>query len=173
LSLRLNIVVLNFVVVTLGVLVMIGLEYVLVYWALEERETFLGAAAATIIGFSMWNLGTFESARGRIAAALLGSVDLVGKWARLQDLFVGLERAFYPLELESEVVDPEEPEDFPERIRKIRWHKVHFPYDEQAPVLTGVDLQAEVDTKTAIVGRSGSGPDTFLTIDLDHGRTWG
>ncbi len=40
----------------------IGAEYVIVYWVLGERETFLGAAAVTVIGFAVWNLGAFEDA---------------------------------------------------------------------------------------------------------------
>jgi ABC-type multidrug transport system fused ATPase/permease subunit len=164
--LRLNIVLLNALVATLGLAVIIGVEYVLAGWVLEERETFLGAAAVTLIGFAVWNFGAFANARGSLVGSLYGSSTLVDIWARLQDLFVGLQRAFYLLELEPEVVDPADPIEFPAPIRSIEWRNVHFSYTPQLPVLEGVDLRAEVGTITAVVGDSGAGKSTLMSLLL-------
>ena len=173
--LRINIAVLNLIVTGIAAGVTIGLEYLIVYWVLDERETFLGAAVATVVGFAVWNYGAFTDARERLSGALFGSTGLVGIWARLQDLFIGLERAFLLLDLEVEVVDPDEPEAFPEPIRSVAWRGVHFAYDPALPVLRGIELTASAGTVTAIVGGTGVGKSTLMSLllrlyDPDQGR---
>ena len=173
--LRMTIAVLQVAVTSLAALVVIGAEYVIVYWVLGERETFLGAAAVTVIGFAVWNLGAFEDARERLGGALFGATGLVGVWARLQDLFIGLERAFYLLDLEADIVDLDDPLPFPEPIESVAWQGVQFAYDPARPVLQGVDLVARSGTVTAVVGGSGAGKSTLVSLllrlyDPDRGR---
>ena len=165
-TLRMTIAVLQVLVTSIAALVVIGAEFVIVYWVLGERETFLGAAAVTVIGFAVWNLGAFEDARERLGGALFGGTGLVGTWARLQDLFIGLERAFYLLELEADIVDPDEPVRFPTPVESVAWKDVHFAYDPALPVLQGVDLVARSGTITAIVGASGAGKSTLVSLLL-------
>ena len=174
-TLRMTIAVLQVSVTSIAAVVTIGVEYVIVYWVLGERETFLGAAAVTVIGFAVWNLGAFEDARERLGGALWGSTGLVGAWARLQDLFIGLERAFYLLELEADIVEPEAPVRFPTPVESVAWKDVHFAYDPALPVLQGIDLVARSGTITAIVGASGAGKSTLVSLllrlyDPDRGR---
>lgn len=174
-ALRMTIAVLEVAVTAIAALVMIGAEYVMIYWVLGERETFLGAAAVTVIGFAVWNLGAFEDAGERLRGAVFGATGLVGAWARLQDLFIGLERAFYLLELEADIVDPDQPLDVPLPVESVTWKGVHFAYDPALPVLQGVDLVAESGTITAIVGGSGAGKSTLVSLllrlyDPDRGR---
>ena len=174
-TLRMTIAMLEVAVRSIAALVVIGAEYVIVYWVLGERETFLGAAAVTVIGFAVWNYGAFEGARERLSGALFGPTELVGAWARLQDLFIGLERAFYLLELEADIVDPEAPVRFPRPVESVTWKDVHFAYDPALPVLQGVDLVARWGTITAIVGPSGAGKSTLVSLllrlyDPDRGR---
>ena len=165
LYLRLEMVVLNLLAVLIGGLTLVGLEYIMVTWVIDEQETYLGAAVAAFIGFTVWNLGAFESANGRVQGSLGMGRQLVRIWSRLQDLFIGLERAFFLLDLTPEVVDPVHPHDFPETIREIAWRDVHFAYSDR-PVLRGVDLTARVDTITAIVGATGSGKSTLMSMLL-------
>lgn len=174
-TLRMTIVVLHVLVTSLAAVVTIGAEYVMIYWVLGERETFLGAAAVTVIGFAVWNLGAFEDARERLGGGLFGATGLVGTWARLQDLFVGIERAFYLLDLEADIVDPDRPAPLPTRIESVTWQGVHFAYDSALPVLQGVDLVARSGTITAVVGGSGAGKSTLVSLllrlyDPDRGR---
>lgn len=46
----------------------------------------------------------------------------------------------------------------------IEFQDVHFAYNESEPVLTGVDLSFEPGKMTAIVGKSGSGKTTILSL---------
>ena len=176
--LRLEIVLLSALVMTLGGAVMIGAEYVLAGWVIEDRETFLGAAVAALIGFTVWNFGAFNYGRDQIEESLGNGYALVRAWCRVQDLFIGLERAFFLLDLKPDIVDPETPRAFPAPIRSVTCRNLHFSYENQnarpVPVLRGVDLIARAGTITAIVGATGSGKSTLMSMllrlyDPEHG----
>ena len=104
-------------------------EYIMVTWVLEKRETFLGAMVATFIGFVIWNYGAVLIARGRVQGLAGSGQGLLGMWMRMQDLFIALERAFYLLDLEPDVVDPANPVAFPAPISRVSWQDVAFGYD--------------------------------------------
>ena len=163
---RLEIVTLSLLVMTIGGVTISVLEYLMASWVIEERETYLGALAALFVGFMVWNLGAFRNATGHVEKAVRTSIDFVRLWAMLQDLFVGLERAFFLLELEPEVVDPKVSVDFPAPVRDVSWHNVHFSYEGDRPVLQGVNLRAQAGTITAIVGATGSGKSTLMSMLL-------
>ncbi len=165
LALRLEMVFLGVLVAIVGGVAMLGLEFVMVKWVVEDRETFLGAMVVAFIGFTVWNLGAFNAANSRVEDTAEATRGLTRVWARLQDLFIALERAFFLLDLKPEVDDPENPREFPESIRKISWRNVHFAYTNQR-ILSGVNLTAEVGTVTAIVGQTGAGKSTLLSMLL-------
>ncbi len=165
LALRLEMVFLGVLVAIVGGVAMLGLEFVMVKWVVEDRETFLGAMVVAFIGFTVWNLGAFNAANSRVEDTAEATRGLTRVWARLQDLFIALERAFFLLDLKPEVDDPENPREFPESIRKISWRNVHFAYTTQR-ILSGVNLTAEVGTVTAIVGQTGAGKSTLLSMLL-------
>jgi ATP-binding cassette subfamily B protein len=165
-SLRMNMAVLSLLVKLLGGITFIVVEYVMVSWVIGERETFLGAMAAAFIGYTVWNLGAFTDARARFEGTMWGGIGFVGTWSRIQDLLMGLERAFYLLELEPEVVDGKDPQAFPTLLDTVSWQDVHFSYSEGQAILEGVDLEAKVGMITAIVGATGSGKSTLMSMLL-------
>ena len=169
-------------VATLGGLLLIGGEYLMVAWILEQRETFLGAALAAFIGFAVWNYGAFEVARGRVGDVAAGARSLTEAWLRMQDLFIALERAFWILDLAPEVADPASPAPVPAPVATVAWRGVRFGYgsrsgdsragppgsgaDETRAVLQGVDLEASAGTVTAVVGATGAGKSTLMALLL-------
>tara|TARA_E500000331_G_scaffold174120_1_gene168131 strand:+ start:1716 stop:3830 length:2115 start_codon:yes stop_codon:yes gene_type:complete len=164
--LRLDMVLVTLVFSMLGGGLLLGTEYLMVTWVIEERETYLGALVATFIGFVVWNYGAFSSARGRIQGAVFSARGLIGIWMRMQDLFIALERSFYLLNLKPEVTDPENPVAFPSPINTVSWEDVSFGYIEDKPVLEGTRLSAKAGTVTAIVGGTGSGKSTLMSLLL-------
>ena len=185
--LRLEIVVLAAVAMTLGGIVAIGAEFVLAGWVIEERETYRGAAVAAMIGFTVWNLGAFRYAREQVEEGIGNGFWLIRVWCMAQDLFIGLERAFFLLDLEPDIVDGDDPRPFPTPLRSVACRDLHFSYElpalatdsaqdgtsppptqaaERLPVLRGVDLVARAGTVTAIVGATGSGKSTLMSMIL-------
>ena len=173
--LRLEMVLLSAAVMTIGGGVVIGTEYVLAGWVLDERETYLGAAAAALIGFVVWNLGSFNYARESIGEAVGTGFGLVRVWCQIQDLLIGLERAFFLLDLKPEVETGHNPKPFPQPIQRVAYRDVAFAYGDSAPVLDGVELVAETGTITAVVGATGAGKSTLVSLllrlyDPDRGQ---
>ena len=84
----------------------------------------------------------------------------------MQDMAIGLDRAFYLLDLEPEVVDGPAPVEMPAPLEEITFTDVRFGYDAQAPVLNGASLKASAGTITAIVGATGSGKSTLMSLML-------
>ncbi len=164
--LRLDMVLAALAVALLGGGLLIFGEYLMVSWAIAERDTYLGAAVAALIGFVVWNYGAVTSARGRLAELAGGARGLLGVWMRMQDLFVALERAFQLLDIEPEVADPAHPLPFPKPIETVAWRDVAFAYEADRDVLAGVDLEAQRGTITAIVGATGAGKSTLMLLLL-------
>ena len=173
--LRLDMVLVTLVVSLLGGGMVILMEFMMVNWVIEERETFLGALVATLIGFVVWNYGAFSIARVRVAGALYGVTGLLGIWMRMQDLFIALERAFFLLDMEPDVKDPENPVAFPTPINRVTWESVSFGYNANKRILNSVNLESNTGSVTAVVGATGSGKSTLMSMllriyDPDEGR---
>ena len=164
--LRLDMVLVTLVVALLGASLVIVGEYLMVSWVIEQRETFLGALVAGIIGFVIWNFGAVEIARARLGGLAGSARGLLGIWMRMQDLFLALERAFFLLDLEPDVTDPPNPVPFPAPIETVAWRSVRFGYEAGKDVLAGIDLAASAGTVTAIVGGTGAGKSTLMTLLL-------
>ena len=166
LLLRFEMVVLSTLVMLFGGATVIALEYVTAGWVIEQRPTLLGAWAAGWLGFTLWNLGAFQAANERIGSSLGTGYGMVRVWCMIQDLFIGLERAFYFLDLKPEVVEPANPVAYPTSVTSVEWRGVHFGYTPDNAVLLGADLRAGAGEVTAIVGATGSGKSTLMSLLL-------
>ena len=149
-----------------GGFVIVVVEYVLVDWTVMERKTNIPAWTAWVVGFTVWNYALFNQARDRVVGLVGEGRGLVRLWCQLQDLFIGLERAFYFLDLQPNVEDPEEPQEYPVQVERISWQDVHFGYEDNAQVLRGVSLEAQAGSITAIVGGTGAGKSTLMALLL-------
>ena len=163
---RLGMIVLSLLVGLVGGLVVIVIEFLIVQWTIEGRETFVPGWALVFVGYQVWNLSAYRNANGRVEQALGEARGIVRRWCMWQDLFIGMERAFYFLDLKPAVADPDTPKGFPKPVSIVAWHNVHYEYAEGKPVLQGVELEARTGTITAIVGNTGSGKSTLMTLLL-------
>lgn len=152
------------VIVIVGGL-LIGTQYLTAGWTIAETPTFLAGAVA-LVGFSVWNLGAFQAASSRAGEYVESGSGLIGMWGVIQDLGIGLDRAFFLLDLKPDIVDTVHAVPLPAPIREIRFERVAFGYDPARPVLNGIDLKAESGTITAIVGGTGSGKSTLMSLLL-------
>ena len=61
---------------------------------------------------------------------------------------------------------PPTPVPFPERIETVAWRSVRFEYEPGKDVLAGIDLDASAGTVTAVVGGTGAGKSTLMSLLL-------
>ncbi len=140
-------------------------DYFMATWAIRGDTTFLGGSIA-LVGFAVWNLGAFKVATGRGEEVSAQIWELAFYWSTVQDLVAGLKRAFFLLDLEPEVVDVESPQAFPEKLKEVRIENIEFGYQSDRMILKGASLSAKTGTLTAIVGATGSGKSTLMSMLL-------
>ena len=168
----------NSVLLLLSILIGMGsliiAEYFMATWAITEKATSLGGIVA-LVGYATWNIGAYQTASRQGEQTSLQAWELSHIFSVAQDLTVGLKRAFHLLDLEPEVTEPSQPKIFPVSIQSIQFESVYFNYQKDNPVLAGIDLTATVGSVTAIVGGTGSGKSTLMSLllrlyDPDHGN---
>ncbi|MDE0178218.1 MAG: ABC transporter ATP-binding protein [Gammaproteobacteria bacterium] len=164
--LRLEIMLLLIVITTIAAVTLIGADYLMADWTVAGDPTFLGGVFAFILTFTIWNFGAFEAAREN-------NEELIGKynflfvtWVRAIDMAMGLNRAYYLLDLKPGVAEREDAVPMPAPIDEVRYEGVSFAYDADAPVLTDVNMTARTGTITAIVGATGAGKSTLMSLLL-------
>ncbi len=141
----------------------------------REGTPLAAGFALGAVGFATWNLGAYANALGRVGTWSRAARRLLWLWARTQDMAVGMERAFTQVDMRPEVRDAEDAVPFPGLQEAVSFRGVWFGYDPAHPVLRGVDLEARAGRVTALVGPTGSGKSTLVSLllrlfDPDEGR---
>jgi subfamily B ATP-binding cassette protein MsbA len=94
-------------------------------------------------------------------------VELTSVGTQITDAFAGLDRIREIMDMKTE--DDQDINKAP--IKKvdgtIDFENVEFEYEENVPVLKGVSFHSEAGTTTALVGSSGSGKSTILSLVLN------
>ena len=132
----------------------------------REGEPLAAGFALGFVGFATWSLGAYSNALGQVGSWSRAARRLTWLWARTQDMAVGMERAFSQVDMRPEVSDAEDAIPFPAFRDRVVFRDVHFGYDPALPVLNGVDLEARAGTITALVGPTGSGKSTLVSLLL-------
>jgi subfamily B ATP-binding cassette protein MsbA len=139
----------------------------------------LGAASTTVLGLvsaivmglgghlvfgGQWTTGTYFQYNMFLAFMIAPVFQIVNIGTQLTEAFAGLDRT-------SEIMSELEENQSPDRTVQmqpiqgtVRFDDVHFAYDPEKPVLHGVSFLAEPGTVTALVGSSGSGKSTIISL---------
>jgi ABC-type multidrug transport system fused ATPase/permease subunit len=132
----------------------------------NRGEPLAAGAALAFIGFAQWNLGAYLAASDRTIGSARAADWLFRMWAQAQDMGIGMERAFSQVDLAAEVQDAPDAQDLAPVRKGVAFRDVRFGYRRDHPVLDGIDLEARVGEVTALVGPTGSGKSTLVSLLL-------
>lgn len=88
-----------------------------------------------------------------------------------------LERIFELMDEKPNVTDLEDAIELPRINGHIVFEDIHFSYDDDNPILKGIDLEVEVGERIAVVGSTGSGKTTLINLisrfyNIDKGHIY-
>ncbi len=142
-------------------------QFLMAVWANGERETFATALVALVgLSFVTWNLSAYNWAQEQIGASSVSVRNLVTLWSQAQDMAMGLDRSFDILDIEPDVKNAPDAAPMGPFRRRIRFDDVDFAYEPDRPVLRSVSFGVEPGSITAIVGPTGSGKSTLVSLLL-------
>ena len=111
-----------------------------------------------------WTFGDYLSYNMFLVFMTAPIFQIVAIGTQLTEAFAGLDRTN---ELMSELEENQSPSrtlKLPPIRGNVRFDDVEFAYDPEKPVLHGVSFTAEPGTVTALVGSSGSGKSTIISL---------
>jgi len=139
----------------------------------------LGAASTTVLGLvsslvmwfgghrvlaSTWTIGDYFSYNMFLAFMVAPVFQIVNIGTQLTEAFAGLDRTNEIMSELEENKSPARTEKMPPIRGTVRFQDVEFAYEPEKPVLHGIDFLAEPGTVTALVGSSGSGKSTIISL---------
>ena len=167
--------VVTIVMYTLAATFFIGGEFAMALWA-NRGDPVFAAELIGLLGLSyvVWNLATFRWGEAQFRESSGDIRGVLRGWMAAQDMAMGLRRVFDILDIEPDVKDRADAVPMQRFEREIRFDNVRFAYGPGRPVLENVSFTAEPGTITAIIGPTGSGKSTLMTLllrlyDVDAG----
>ena len=140
-------------------------QYLTAIWAFGERETYASVLVGLVgLSFLRWNLSAYQSAQEYLGASSVSIRDLVDRWTRAQDIAMGLNRVFDILDIEPDVKSKPDAPVLKEFRRELRFNNVNFAYEPERPVLQNISFSVTPGTITAIVGPTGSGKTSLMSL---------
>ncbi len=94
-------------------------------------------------------------------------VELTSIGTQITEAFAGLDRIREVMEMETEDEEDASRQSLKKVDGSLDFQDVYFEYDKDVPVLKGVSFHSEAGTTTALVGSSGSGKSTILSLVLN------
>lgn len=94
-------------------------------------------------------------------------IELTSIGTQITDALAGLDRIREVMAMPTEIDEDKAKAQLPKVDGAIEFRNVEFEYDEGVPVLKGVSFQADAGSTTALVGSSGSGKSTILSLVLN------
>ena len=139
----------------------------------------LGAASTTVLGLvsglvmwlgghavlsHSWTVGDYFSYNMFLAFMVAPVFQIVNIGTQLTEAFAGLDRTTEILSEMEENADPKRQRVMHPITGRVLFEDVHFAYEENKTVLHGIDFIAEPGSVTALVGSSGSGKSTIISL---------
>ena len=139
----------------------------------------LGSASTTVLGLvsalvmwlgghsvlaGTWTVGDYFSYNMFLAFMIAPVFQIVNIGTQLTEAFAGLDRTGEIMAELEENREPGRTVKMPEIEGRVRFENVEFAYDPVKPVLHGITFKAEPGTVTALVGSSGSGKSTIISL---------
>ena len=150
--------------VAIGIAILVA-QSVAAMLANAEAETFARDLLLGF-GFAVWNLGSFTTANGRMGDGLGSLNSLISIWGRAQDMAVGLGRVFEILDLAPEIEDAPDAVPMQPFTKDVHFRGVSFGYRPGVAVLQGLDMLVRRGEIVALVGATGSGKSTMMSLLL-------
>ena len=94
-------------------------------------------------------------------------VDLANIGTQITEAFAGLDRISEIFGMKTETDEDKSKESLPKVDGTIVFEDIYFEYEKDVPVLKGVSFNSEAGKTTALVGSSGSGKSTILSLILN------
>ena len=94
-------------------------------------------------------------------------IELTSIGTQITDALAGLDRIREVMDMTTEDEEDAGKEPLPNVNGTLDFENVEFEYDPGVPVLKGISFHAEAGTTTALVGSSGSGKSTILSLVLN------
>jgi subfamily B ATP-binding cassette protein MsbA len=111
-----------------------------------------------------WSFGDYLSYTLFLTYMVMPVIQIVNIGTQLTEAFAGLDRTNEIMSELEENQTPGRTEKMPPIQGTVRFENVEFAYDADKPVLHGIDFVAEPGTVTALVGSSGSGKSTIISL---------
>jgi ABC-type multidrug transport system fused ATPase/permease subunit len=139
----------------------------------------LGAASTTVLGLvsglvmwlggnavlrHMWTVGDYFSYNMFLAFMIAPVFQIVNIGTQLTEAFAGLDRTTEILAEMEENADPKRTRIMPPISGRVEFEHVEFSYEENKSVLHGIGFLAKPGSVTALVGSSGSGKSTIISL---------
>ena len=139
----------------------------------------LGSASTTVLGLvsalvmwlgghavlnHSWTVGDYFSYNMFLAIMVMPIFQIVNIGTQLTEAFAGLDRTREIMAELEENQDPRRRAKMPPIDGNVRFEKVEFAYEADKPVLHGISFEAQPGTVTALVGSSGSGKSTVISL---------
>ncbi len=126
------------------------------------REVLAAHPGLTHTGLS--SPGSYFQYVGFLAFMIAPIFQVVNVGTQLTEAVAGLDRTMEVLGEREEFGDPNRKQVLPPVDGRVEFRDVHFAYEPDKPVLHGISFTAEPGTATALVGSSGSGKSTIISL---------
>jgi ABC-type multidrug transport system fused ATPase/permease subunit len=111
-----------------------------------------------------WSVGDYFAYNMFLAFMIAPVFQIVNIGTQLTEAFAGLDRTHEIMSELEENQTPGRTVKMPPIVGRVQFENVEFAYTPEKPVLHGISFKAEPGTVTALVGSSGSGKSTIISL---------